>query len=790
MDVSSATVDISTVNGKWGEMIPVAPQESVLPSSVDISKAELESKTWWYEIMYGDSVGQVSSIRRRYSEFEKLRTDINERDSEVLQVVEGKSQNSMGIQISPQPFPTTAWRQSSKVIEKRKLALSGWFNALLPNDSIAPLLASFLALDQTDSKRRTYGAAPETTELQLSIKVVRWLYVKEKKGGKQFVAYEFEVTGPFQAGRATHTYYQRWSEFDQLRIKFERWSRKTAKVHNTEYAFSQMIPSKNTKATDDPKRLDSRKEELHVWAVNLCEWANEVAVKRVIDLDTLVSEVIEPCFGEDRGGKSPTGRRSVENVEQEDQEKAGWLNFVRKSNKSEPYHVVLAKVGVEVGSMEGVARGDRSQWEGDEKGTLAMFHGPRERFAHDAIPLSGRFFAPVSQVAFDDKGSPRAMRGMYQFAVQWHEQTQPDRDGATYLQLQKWTLSTSDAGSASEWVRKCRAVQRRHFSDWNAEELSMWLQATGVFATDEPMMDCGVFAYAVEDFVRKDDRDGLRRSFSVPPQKGKFDDLWELLYGLLEADLGEAEQQDDTTEMRERGDSAISISGPLAQEPPEAHISPQQQELIDQFVSVTQSDSEAARDWLTKDNWDVHVAVEHYFATLVEKPDATGSDGYYAQPLEETQDKPRPIPATRKAEAKAATDVLCKKGGWVDGLKGSMTANWGWVPEWSELHRIYKAHSPTKLRELPTLVDQYGGETLLKEASKKYERKSAQSWLLQQGFSAAEVYQIRNRVEERNMRFDTEAFAGMSAEDIRRDVINRDADEWSDSSDEEDLFKQ
>ena len=107
----------------------------------------LEGKVCWYEIVYRGSEGE-RSIRRRYSNFDKLRNEIKQCDSELLTVVE-KSQTN------PHPFPRKETTLFSKLImiEKRKQGLLAWFNALLPNESIAPLLRTFLAMDQMGSKR-------------------------------------------------------------------------------------------------------------------------------------------------------------------------------------------------------------------------------------------------------------------------------------------------------------------------------------------------------------------------------------------------------------------------------------------------------------------------------------------------------------------------------------------------------------------------------------------------------------------------------------------------------------
>jgi hypothetical protein len=762
---------------------PTDEPEPTLPLVIEIANAEFEGKICWYELKFAGVNGESRSTRRRYSEFDDLRKDIEARDSRVLSIVEGRApqEPSSGIQVSPQPFPGNKWRQSSKVIQKRKAGLAGWFNALLAYESLAPLLKKFLALANNDL-RKTYGRL--NSESELSVQVLRWMYVKDpKKGGKQYVVYEVSVTGPFPEGPATNIYHQRWSELYRFQDKFDLWSKRTAKIRNTKHMFKQQIPSKNTAATDDPKRLQSRTNELNRWATSLSDWANDVSSKGVIDLQTLLGDVIEPCFGEDRGGKSPTGRRAV--LDPDDQDHAGWLSWVRKA-KSEPYHVVLAKAGVEVGSMAGATSGEQPRWEGDEKGTLALYHGPRDQLAHVGFPISGRFFTDVSQVAHNDKGSPKAVRGLYKFSVQWYQMVGPDRDGASMLQLQQLTFTTSDGDSADEWIRKCRAVQRRHFADWNAEELGMWLQATELFASDEPILDCGAFANAVEKSVQNDDKKSLRRSLSVPLQKGRFEELWRALEQLLV----------DNLESDEVAGAVPAPAAPAsdAQARGKADATKKLKfstDKLQEFISVVGVDEETARECLAEAEWDVPRAVDQYYANPPPAPAPEAATGYYSlseNPLEETLDVPEAMPASRKAEAKAATGVLCEMGGWVDSLKSSHEANWGWVPEWQELRRLYKAHDPTKLRGLDQLVGKYGGADLLVEASKKYEPNGGQTWLLKEGFSAKDVCQIKMRFDDNGIEMSVKTLRGLDMDEIKRFAAReppQPEDEDDDDDDEE-----
>jgi hypothetical protein len=310
--------------------LPQLPlQEESLPSTVKIANAQFEGKVCRYEITFVYSNGEQHSVSRRYSEFDQLRKDILALDSHVLQAVEGTAPRkpSDGIQVSPQPFPTNKWRQTKKVVDARKDSLSGWLNALLPYDSLAPVLMRFLGL--SNSRRKTYSRLDGDSELL--VQVLRWMYVKDpsKSGKKPYVVYEITVSGPFPGGPTTKVYHQRWSQLYKFQDRFDTWSKRTAKIREN----PQRLPSKNTAASDDPQRLQGRTNELNRWAANLSAWANNMSAQGAVELENFLDEVVEPCFGEDRGGKSPTGRRAE--LDCSEQDHVGWLNLMHQ-NKSEP----------------------------------------------------------------------------------------------------------------------------------------------------------------------------------------------------------------------------------------------------------------------------------------------------------------------------------------------------------------------------------------------------------------------------------------------------------------------
>ena len=383
-----------------------------------------------------------------------------------------------------------------------------------------------------DSENTDEAAATE--ELQLSIKVQRWMHVKEPSlGAKQYIAYELQVTAPFdldggERQMETRTYLQRWSEMFSFNQKFKAWAKGTAKIDGTRHMFEQTISSKKT-YTDDPKRLESRKMELNDYVSKLSHWANEAADKRLINMGTLIDDVIEPCFGADPGGRSPTGKRTSQNVQESDQVYSGWLNLVRKKGM-EPFHVVLARAPIEV-------KGKDSRREGCRKGTFGLYHGPKEQHAESAIPLPGKLIGGCAEVgASSGDRSPASMRGLHQFSLQWHQYVQ-DRRGDSTFALQTHVFNTSDEDLVEAWVRSCRKQQRKHFGDWDAKELGMWMQATGAFGEDEPLLDCGIDARDVEELVRNGDERELKKALRRV-QRDNFSDLWTKLRELLVDDLG------------------------------------------------------------------------------------------------------------------------------------------------------------------------------------------------------------------------------------------------------------
>lgn len=62
----------------------------------------------------------------------------------------GPRQSARDSRSDPVPWPGKPWRTTDSVIEARKTSLSAWLNALLPNQSIGPLLKSFLDMKAKD----------------------------------------------------------------------------------------------------------------------------------------------------------------------------------------------------------------------------------------------------------------------------------------------------------------------------------------------------------------------------------------------------------------------------------------------------------------------------------------------------------------------------------------------------------------------------------------------------------------------------------------------------------------
>lgn len=381
-----------------------------------------------------------------------------------------------------------------------------------------------------DSENTDEAAASE--QLELSIKVLRWMYVKNERGASKYVAYELQVMAPFvsEAGAPremeTRTYLQRWSEMNRFNERFKTWAQGTAKIAGTSHMFEQQISSKWFRNLGDPKTLETRKMELNDHLSKLAHWANDAADKRLINLPTLIDEVVEPCFGADPGGRSPMGKRTSENVQETDQVYSGWLNYV-SGKKSEPFHAVLVRAGVDVKELHSV---------GCNKGTFGLYHGPKEREAEFAVPLPGAFVTGCEEVGADpgDK-SPKEMHGLHQFALQWHE-VGSDRHGSVFA-LQKHVFNAADEEVVEEWVRRCRRQQRENFREWSDAELGKWLQATSAFGEERPLIDCGIDALGVEELVNTGESRKLKKALRGL-QRDKFSDLWTKLRELLVDDLG------------------------------------------------------------------------------------------------------------------------------------------------------------------------------------------------------------------------------------------------------------
>ena len=386
-----------------------------------------------------------------------------------------------------------------------------------------------------DSEITNEAAASE--DLHLAIKVLRWMYVKDARGSSKYVAYELQVTAPFasEAGALremdTRTYLQRWSQMSRFNDTFKAWAQKTAKIAGTPHMFQQQISWKMFRDLSDPRALETRKMELNDYLSKLAHWANDAADKRLINLPTLIDEVVEPCFGADPGGRSPMGKRTSENLQETDQVYAGWLNLVR-NKKSEPFHVVLARAAVDV-------KGKESRSVGCELGTFALYHGPKDRHAESAIPLPGVFITGCEEVGAESADrSPKEMHGLHQFALHWH-QPGTDRRGNSTLQLQKYMFNTGDEEIVEEWVRRCRRQQRESFGEWSDAELGKWMQATGAFGDEEPLVDCGIDAASVVEHVLNDESRQLKRALSkIGLHRDRFGDLWSKLLELLVNDLG------------------------------------------------------------------------------------------------------------------------------------------------------------------------------------------------------------------------------------------------------------
>ena len=79
-------------------------------------------------------------------------------------------------------------------------------------------------------------------------------------------------------------------------------------------------------------------------------------------------------------------------------------------------------------------------------------------------------------------------------------------------------------------------------------------------------------------------------------------------------------------------------------------------------------EEETARECLEDADWDVQVAVERFLSNPPPQARAQVAEaGYYSleeNPLEETLDKPEPMPDSRCADAKAAASIV-QRGGWI-----------------------------------------------------------------------------------------------------------------------------